>query len=171
MGILIGGYIFIRDNAPIEPKDINNVILPTPTKTIDNTIKFDVAKSKVGDRIGNMTITNISDVQVDEPPSAKVNFKGKVVVTGKVRYTNPDGYGGESVCMDNLQSDSLAKIPKMTFDTRDIWFCFNNLDAVKKSLVKSNKENNIATVTIDNYSIVYYPREVFNTADFVSIVK
>lgn len=77
----------------------------------------------------------------------------------------------ESICMTNLDNESLAKMPKMITDTRAIWFCFTDLEKAKTMLDVTRKETQPATVSIDNYKIVYYPSEVVNTADVLSVEK
>lgn len=128
---------------------------------------FDVEKAKIGDKIGNMTITKLSGGKSDTPTAnyATVSFSGKETVSGKITYYPTGGFMGEAICMDRLSADSLSKIPKMINDTRDVWFCFNNLDEAREDL------NNLtqATVIINNYTIKYYPTEVYNTADLVAI--
>lgn len=148
----------------------DNSQLSIPAPVIDNTIKFDVEKVKIGDKLGNMTVTKLNGIKSETPTinSALVNFKGRTEVTGKIQYHEPGGFMAEAVCLGNLNKESLAKMPKMESDTREIWFCFNDLEGAKKKRLHTTTE--LVTVLIDNYSIVYYPSEVYNTADLISVI-
>lgn len=144
----------------------------TPSATlpvVDNTIKFDVEKAKVGDKLGGMTIIKLGGSKSNIPTanSAFVQFKGKVEVTGKISYFEPGGFMAEAVCLGDLDEDSLAKMPKIISDTRVVWFCFNDLEAAKK--LRLHTETKPVTVVIDNYLIIYHPSEVYNTADLVEV--
>jgi len=150
-------------------------LTPGPSAVIDSTIKFDVEKAKVGDTIGKMTITKLGGYKADKATnnSAFVNFTGQVTITGEVDYSH-GGELGELVCMKNLDSESQAKMPKLTSQYYvSVSFCFDDLDNAKKLLVKNlNSENQgQATVVIDDYAIDGFPIEGYNTAKLISAVR
>ncbi len=152
----------------------SNAITSTPEPVVDNTIKFDVEKAKVGEKIGNMTIIKLRGYKSEQATadSAFVDFKGEVTIKGDIIYNNPERQGGELVCVQNLDKDSQGKMPKLTSQFYvSVSFCFNNLDLAKKLLIKNlNKENQgQATVTIDNYKIQWFPVEIYNTADLIAV--
>jgi hypothetical protein len=157
---------------PSQPSEVVKTS-PQATPLADNTIKFDVERARVKDQVGTMTITKLRGGRSDNPTSysALVEFKGKVTLTGDYFYVKPGGLMAEAMCFQNLDEASLAKMPKMTSDTRAVWFCFNDLGKAKKALIKNDAETGPATVVIDNYSIFYIPSEVYNTADLISVVK
>ena len=135
----------------------------------DGSIKFDISEASVGGKIGSMRIAKLSGMKSDSATenSAIVNFKGQVEVTGVIQYQD-GGFMAEAVCLGDLDQASLSKMPKMASDTRTVWFCFNDLEEAKK--LGLHKKSN-TTVVIDNYTIVYYPSSVYNTADLVSVIK
>ena len=53
---------------------IDNSQLSTPEPIIDGTIKFDVEKAKVGDKLGSMTITKLNGGKSDIPTAIPHEF-------------------------------------------------------------------------------------------------
>lgn len=151
----------------------DNSQVSTPEPVIDNSIKFDVEKAKVGDKIGDMTITKLRGYKSERATadSAFVDFTGRVTITGDVIYNGSQR--GEVVCMQNLDYGSQSKMPKMTSQFYvNVSFCFTDLGLAKKLLVKNMDQENQgqAKVIVDNYKIQWFPTEIYNTADLVSVV-
>ena len=150
--------------TPNEPmlndQSTNSGLAPTPVN--DATIKFDVVKAKVGDKVGTMTITRLNGWKAEKPTysNAGAGFKGQVTITGDVFYNDPESYGGENVCINNLDDNSLSKMPKMTSETvKNIFICFSNTEYAKSLLGTNLIEGpqGRKTVIIDNYSISFFP--------------
>ncbi len=145
---------------------------PTPTETPDLTIKFDVTKAKLGDKVGAMTIASLNPFissNIISSDDAVVKFKGRVTLTGEL-YHSTGGELGDDVFMQNLDPSSLAKMPSMIGDNRSIWFNFTNPNDVKKIFQNGQNNTKNVTITIDNYTIVSFLREVVNSATFVSLI-
>jgi hypothetical protein len=158
-----------------DPKDINKKIAQ-PSTVVDNSIKFDAEKAKIGDKVGTLEIVKISGNKSAQATSdsAIVEFKGKLSITGEILYTQPGGQMGEIVCMNNFDAESQAKLPKLSSQSYvELSFCFDDTKEAKKRLVtdQSNRSQGIKTVMIDNYKLLWFPSEVYNTATLLSVVK
>jgi hypothetical protein len=158
-----------------DPKTFNNKTVQ-PSPVVDNTIKFDVEKAHVGDKVGDMEIVKLRGYKSDTATndSAFVDFKGKTTVTGDIMYNLPGGQMGELVCMQNLDAESQAKMPKLSSQSYvTVSFCFDDLENAKKLLVKDvNIENQgVKTVVIDDFKIQWFPIEIYNTAKLISLIK
>lgn len=147
---------------------------PDATPEPDVTIKFNHLTAKAGDKIGNMIISKITAHGGSGLPtekSAEILFTGKTSLTGNVSYSGPDGIVMSNVmCVHDLDSESLTKIPKMSSDPRSVWFCFDNFDEAKELIGTPDKPIR-KTFTIDNYKIEYLPAEVWNKATLISVEK
>ncbi len=63
------------------------------------------------------------------------NYQGQATLTGKFsRNLDPEyvDYMGDDICFEPNKT-SAALIPRPKGDTRDVWFCFSNFDAAKKT--------------------------------------
>lgn len=137
-------------------------------RTPDPTIKFDIDIVKIGDKVGTMTITKIDENSKGD----FVSFKGQVVLSGEV-YDNPEWASGEIVCIENLDEESLSKLPKINGDDRgSANICFNNMQDVKK-IFQNNEKRKSATILIDNYQINngYFIGALYDNATFISWIK
>lgn len=136
----------------------------TPTSIQNTNISFDLNKISPGDRVGPMTA-----VTVVSKSGAAVQFKGKIIVTGK--YTVDDGQGMMPpgiVCFQEFDQTSLDKLPKEINDTRNVWFCLNDKPELKTLFTKNT---GTATIEIDNYFVNLLQAGVFNTADLIKLIS
>lgn len=134
---------------------------------------FDARKIETGNTIVGMKVKAV-EVKPNLNPgnednySARVEFEGKTQILGTYKINKDDEF------LDNLVSfipdeESAAKLPKLSHDTRYVWFVFENTD---KSLATFKTQGNeeLATIIIDNYIINYAPTEVYNTAILIELV-
>lgn len=134
------------------------------------------ANIKLGDRVGSMTVVK-TDTALKSPPGRKqlpkseknlsVAFKGKATINGSWDRRE---FGGDIVCMTNLDNASEAQLPRLKNDTRAQWFCFSN-DKLAKSIFGPLGANGIATVIIDSYNYVFADADVWNEARLVRAIK
>lgn len=130
--------------------------------SVDEVVLTDVTFNRdsieSGDRVGALSY--------DRNELSRYYFNGEVTVTGAYSVNLDDPLLGDTWCMRNLDEESLAKIPKETSDSRDVWFCFTNTDEVQSVL--GNDSIASITVTISEYVVDLKESSVFNTATFVS---
>lgn len=108
--------------------------------------------AKVGEKYGEMTLTEIGPIEKDNGHSNDnlyAEFTGNVTLTGEYGYTT-QGVMGEMTYFIPDEA-SMVKLPKAQFDIDyDITksFYFINMDEAKKLLGQSKKN---ATITISSY--------------------
>jgi hypothetical protein len=149
------------------------VAIETSEYVLQLSNSFDAREVKEGDTIIGMEIKTLEvypniNVGNDDNYSAKVEFEGKVQISGNFKINKDDEF------LDNLVSfipdeESAAKLPKLSHDTRYIWFVFENTDKAKDSFKLQGNEG-LATIIIDKYIINYAPSEVYNTAILIELI-
>ncbi len=150
------------DTAPTIPTGASIIVL--------NGQKYIITKT--GDMVGFLKVSRY-DHSKEEMYS--IVFKGEIKVTAKYVVHDNTGEGMDSlfnnlICLSDLNQESLAQIPMLEIDERDVWFCFSNIEAAR-NLFKGYPKNGTATVTIDNYTISYAPMETFNSAVLKKMVS
>lgn len=165
------------DKVPVE----NGQTPDSSTKTFPDN-KFKLEDVKPGDKIGDMTILSIGAFSANMEAPAKnlpmsidnviIKYKGEVEVSGDYRYYKEgEGIIADIVCMDNLDSASIAKLPKVEGSQKTNYlFCFSNDSEAKKQFGPAGSSGK-ATVVIADYVNVYYPAAGWDTARLVKVVK
>jgi|GEM_PF-737824 len=148
-------------------------ILSTFKFTNSVSSKFDYSTIKVGDKVGNMTASSISPYESSRPISStnyRVLFKGSTTVTGKYFQLGQNGMisGRIGVCFNELDQTSLSLLPQKTEEYGRPWFCFANASLADKEFLTGS---GVATIVIDDYSVVAFPSEVWNTATLVKVIN
>lgn len=143
-------------------------------------VTLDPLSAKIGDKFGGMTLATLSSIPADQGNplgNTTATFSGSVTVKVKYTYTAPGepSMFGEFIQFEVEDKDSLLKIPVLKNDTRMVWFAPtpNTEIARLKPLLGlgTTGSTGSATLTINNYRIVYAPTEVFNTASIINVVK
>jgi len=188
-GIGLGtGYLLFSNKAQSLPTQNTQQVMqssptqvPSPPPLPDDT-HFYIEAVKIGDVVGSMKIEKLGGYKSDNASydNAYVEFSGKETITGEVLYHKPASFGGEKVCMQNLDDASIAKMPKIRSVTVPnppaggrMFFCFTNLELAKKQLVTNTTKDTqgIATITLDKYKMQRFPVDSWDLADFISKVK
>lgn len=105
------------------------------------------------------------------------NYQGLATLTGKFsRNLDPEylDYMGDDICFEPNKT-SAALIPRPKGDTRDVWFCFSNFDAAKKTFklpdnIKKGycQYEGQATIHIKDYHLFIEETEGFDSTQLVS---
>lgn len=174
MALLLAGCQSTPQNPP--PQTMENT-QPTTQTTLPTTFEsnvFELEKVKVGDTIAGFKIVSIEPVTKADKYSeenVRVRFSGDADIKGRYRhYREGEGILADIVCVDNLDSESEKKLPKLTTDTRNSWFCFRNNDFAKTEFAPPGSEGD-TEVKIKEYEYVYLPSEVWNSATLVEVVN
>lgn len=131
---------------------------------------FSLFEIEVGDTVAGMRVEAIEAVEDDgstgrDPHNVLIRFSGRKEITGRFTYHPPtDPFLANTVWM-HIDDRDGAGLPHMLEDTRYTWFCFYNQDDAHAVFIEPGAGT--ATVVIDDYTIVYYPSEVWNTATLV----
>lgn len=134
---------------------------------------FDVDAIQVGDtvaglKVARMEVTGGGEGDETAPLGATVGFSGQVTITGTyVHHPADEEFVGGEVCMEEIDPDSQARLPRMRGDERYLWFCFANTEEAGRALAPTGVGK--ATVVIDDYTIDYRPTETWNTASLVRV--
>ncbi len=134
---------------------------------------FDAREIKPGDTIVGMEVKavevkpNINSGYEDDY-SATVEFTGKVQISGIYKINNNDEFLGNLVSFI-ADEESATKVPKLSHDTRYVWFVFENTDKALETF-KTQGIEGMATIIIDNYTINYAPSDIYNTALLIELV-
>ncbi len=172
----IGLYIGYKyGQTTVIPSTCPTVVIPQPTKqlTIAQNI-FNFKDIKNGDKFGDLTVKSIEPFDSSSPLSDKnysIAFSGPITITGKYFQLGPNEMFGDrvGVCFSDVDYNSIEIIPREANDTGSPWFCFTNSAFADKELGTTG--SGIATITIDDYTHIYYPSEVWDTATLVKVVK
>lgn len=170
---VVGGAYFLGKQSIIKPSPNPVVTSQTPQPTVGAQInnKVNINTAKVGDKIEEMTITSMQPFNSSQGgisnSNAKINFKGKVTITGTISCISDElDPGLNHVAMNNLDSQSKIILPSLQDETNLGYIDFNNPTSnLAKSLCQTYNGKQTSLV-IDNYTINSYPGAmVFNTAD------
>lgn len=133
-------------------------------------VVFSIYDIEVGDVIAGMEVVAIESASGDDaghrdPHDAIIRFTGRKTISGRYTYFPPnDEFLANIVCMF-IGDGVAAGLPQMAEDERTTSFCFANEDVAQAAFREPSAGT--ATVIIDDYTIVYYPSEVWNTATLV----
>ena len=157
--------------APTPPaieQKVEPTSLPAPKEKDGNL--FDARKVKADDQVAGFRITKVEVHNAsDEDYDAYVSFEGEVTVSGTFKHNLDDEFLDHEISF-RVDDESVALLPMLAHDKRDVWFMFMNHDEAESSLGAPGKEGK-ATVTIKNYNIYYAHTEIWNTADLVKADK
>lgn len=137
----------------------------TTTATNQSKYVFDPASIKIGDQFGSLQVTDVPRRLND---SIEVDFRGKVTVRGTYMNSNeedPNGGGiGPTYWIDYQDA---SPFPRSASDDRSAQDYFEILNPeVVGSTIHSRDE---VEVTVDQFTYVYWPAEVWNSAHITSI--
>ena len=139
-------------------------------KFIDSLVDFE--KIKAGDTFGEMVVVSTESVRenINLPISENIviRFEGAVEIKGKYVYYGEDSFGGSRVCFSDLDAQSASKMPQLKRGGIN-QFCFEN-DQYAMELFAPEGSSGTATIVIDNYTLIYYPSEGWNTAKLIRVV-
>ena len=146
---------------------IFNVACQKPTNEVSNNL-FNPKDVKVGDEVAGMKIVEL-EVGNDGPQySVYATFEGKVLISGHfVQYEDHD-FLGNAISFE-VDEESSKKLPKLTYDERNLWFVFRNREEAIKLLGDYEYEG--LTIEVDSYTINYAPTEVVNQASIIRVVE
>ncbi len=144
------------------------VVKPSLGPTVD-------AKTvKVGDKVGALTVKVARPFRDQYSPitsdNAVISFSGLLSIKGKYVYHGGQDLLSDTACFEELDEKSLTVIPTMVGDERSVWFCFDNQEEAGQ-LLKGVKSGSTVNIQINNYSINYYPSEVYNTATLIRVIN
>lgn len=145
---------------------------PTPTPIQSQTIvsnNFD-STAKPGDKVGAMVVVSASFDQT-KCCNLTAQFSGTVALIGRLSAPtdNPTDAGmGPQYSLNDLNSDSLKKLPYLDSDTRSVWFGVRNPEVMKNFQVKNG---DTVEITINKYYYNFSPTDAWNEADVVSVKK
>lgn len=150
-------------------------VTSNPSPAVLNT-SFNFQKLKAGDKIGFMVVKKVEPFDSRLSGLAKDNFKitfsGQLKISGEYLITDGSEPGiGMKFVTFTPDSSSLSLLPKEENASQYGYsksFVFNDYEKAVKALTSKGK-NGIATVTIDNYTLVSYPSEVNNSADLIQV--
>lgn len=133
---------------------------------------FDLSQAKIGDKVVGMTIKNLNLAEEDILPfGSSVAFTGETQITGKyMYYPKNTAFVEDSVCFSDLSSDSIAKMPQIIGISRSTSFCFRNVEKAQSEFGPEGSSGT-ATIKIDDYLLVTYEKEVWNTATLVDVIS
>jgi len=175
LGILIG-VIILGAGFLIGQKSESKTISDTssPVSTSSSIVESEPVNLKVGDKMYDMVITAITPIKGSGVPSqdnSMIKFVGETEVTGTYHnYSLDEGMLGGKVCIDNLDFQSVNKMPKVPGDTRTTWFCFDNDDFAKTDFAPTGSSGR-AKILIDQYTVNSFPSSVWNTAKLVKVIQ
>jgi len=139
------------------------------TTLTSHPLVFDFNQIKVGDRVGDMTITNIKPISSTFPLSwenVSIQFSGSAVLTYSYVYSSDCDGLGCGIWPTELGSDAYNVLPRMIQDTRTLSFRFSNQSYAKQLLGPIGRSDRVA-VEIKNFIINSYPSSVLNAAELV----
>lgn len=141
---------------------------------------FSVDKVKVGDTVAGMKVLEIGKMNQQEPLSeinASVSFDGTMTVSGEYEYYDSPEAGSikGQLCLKNMTTDSLNKIPVLSSEKLDGDFriCFTNVVQAKALLGTTKAKTGKVTVEIGKYTSRRYTTELWSwdTATLVHIIS
>lgn len=156
---------------PVKPSVEQKTETPTPPVVEEKVSNlFDARKAKVGDQVAGLRVTKVEvHNAADDDYDAYVDFEGEVTVSGTFKHNLNDEFLDNEISF-YVDEKSVASLPMLAHDQRNVWFMFMNHDEAEKALGPAGTEGK-ATVTIKNYSINYAHTEIWNTADLVKAEK
>lgn len=165
LGLIAGVYFYNKNKQKITIEG-STFDLFIPLKNLVNI--------NPGTKVGNFTVKSVSrlsperlDIPLDQ--NARVVFSGQVSLTGEYEYFGDnEGFLFDEVCF-TADQNSKNKLPRF-FDTSRPFFCFSNKAKAAEAFGPKGSKGT-ATVTIDNFNLVYLESEVWNTAELISAVK
>lgn len=162
-------------NSKIE----NLAQIPTATQPAVNTQRntsnvFDPFKNNSGDMIAGLKLVSFGPVPGINRPLAMDNvdakFSGSVTLSGSYDYSLNDFAGKDMACFTPTENDKI-KIPVLAgVSDQNTRFCFNNIQKAKQAFGPAYG-NGQATITINNYELIYAPAEVVNQAELVNVLS
>lgn len=145
-----------------------------------NSNYFDPIKTKVGDKIADMTIKEIKPFFNDRPnvpigyENAKVSFEGEVTIEGEITYYKEDeAFLGNNICVNTFPwgEKNPSNLPTVEKNGSSGFFCFDSSENTSKLLGISKGETIIATVTIDNLVLNSCGCEAVDRASLKKIIS
>jgi hypothetical protein len=128
---------------------------------------------EVGDQVVGMTVEYIEIYPGLDPENegnylATVKFSGKISISGNYISHEDQPLLGRSVLFYPSE-DSKDLLPRLSHDTGEVWFQFENYPAAVGLLGEPGSEGK-ATIVIDNYTI-NYSMEVVHTAQVIEVIE
>lgn len=121
---------------------------------------------KIGDTFLGWTLTEAKESDYNE---LEASFKGTTTLTGILSRTYYEEGPGDWVQFV-VSDESKNLLPYYEFDTRGLWFGFENEQFVIDSIGKEYFEIN-CEIEINGYNIDFRPMMTMNTTEFVQIVR
>lgn len=128
---------------------------------------------KINNRVGDMVVTSIqpysTSTDIDLESNHIISFKGPIEITGQFFQFGQNAMVADriGVCFRKLDDLSLKIVPMEK--EKEPWFCFSNSKLADQEFGTTN--SGTATIIIDDYNLVYYPSEVFNTAKLIKVIS
>ncbi len=135
---------------------------------------FDPVTVKVGDKVGDLTVSSTKALIATGPALAEdfsIDFMGEVTIQGEYDYDMNAMFGQEGVCFNVTDAFDRNKIPVPNFQKKltSSFFCTYAEDDVNliKSIIGTSYKKGTALMTIKNFNFSYAPTETAPTANIV----
>lgn len=135
-----------------------------PTEAERPGIRFDPARARPGDRIGDLILDSIQaqPTIVDSTLVGVARFRGSIELTGR-RMEHPDAdLRAVEVCFE-ADAASAARLPRWLHDERRPWFCFTNGADAEGALAGQGA----VSIVVDQFTINRSLTDAVNSARFV----
>jgi hypothetical protein len=132
---------------------------------LSTTNTFSYADVHVGQRFGSMIVESITSATKD---NVQITFTGPVTLEGKLSTPAGEPGMGPDYSVSGLTQASIDMLPREVSDVRNVWFGITNPESVIAAKLMNRDP---VEVTIHRYDYIYYPSEVWNTADVLKIRK
>jgi hypothetical protein len=130
---------------------------------------FDPATIRPGDAVAGLTVSRV-DVQraYDSTLVGNVRFGGEITLDGTLR-PHHDFPENRSYCFD-VDSSSVARLPRWPADTRRVWLCFSN-DERAAQLLGAPGATRRVRVVVDDYQTVRHYSDAVDEAMLVRVIE
>lgn len=149
--VLVGGVFYITYHSqPAESDNAIAVVVPVPV---------------VGGQVGDFKALSIEKNKYgDNNVTYNIQYVGTTTISG---YFYSDEVLGGAICF-NVSAKSEGKIPRVTGDQRDPWFCFSNPTQLPASAASIDNE---VTIEVSNYYENGRATETADSAVFDRLIK
>ena len=163
-----GIYVYLAKSSPEassiidKPKSTPVTEAVTPIAPMDPLAsqRVSIVGKKVGDRLGDFTITNIDN----RPDYLSVEFSGETTISGTI----DDGVGIVCFRADDKSAPNLPLIQE--YGRGGPSFCFSNPTVAQSELVHRDF-GNPATIIIKHYWISVAEKETSDEAELVKVIS
>jgi hypothetical protein len=142
------------------------------TIMIHNSNVFTASSINIGDHVAGMEVVGLDLSESDGTLYGSVQFSGEALIKGTYTYTKDDEMSGENLFFQ-ADASSARLLPRMSHDSRDPIFVFANMEDAKKLFGIAGEDSDHLTgnavVEIDNFTIHYQEKEIYNRAQIKNV--